>query len=228
MLLQLLVLEETSFIVYKKKHSKAKGRAEERYSHNPAISKVSSMSTTQNTKKNWLDEDLQENNSTINIVPLSQKYVFFFKDDGMYYVYSKAAVVQHVLLSFVFEWEWTTKCKGPQHDWSCHVLQVGVQQRKVKYNFPTLRICSKEMSDILAAQVNKRMMDWVILINKSGVCLAKTAQTGFVLMLLVSGLFLHREGGSSEKKVWTAGTAKMNTLLGFSLWVGIYYSCWRC
>jgi len=99
------VLEETSFIVYKKKHSKAKGRAEERYSHNPAISKVSSMSTTQNTKKNWLDEDLQENNSTINIVPLSQKYVFFFKDDGMYYVYSKAAVVQHVLLSFVFEWE---------------------------------------------------------------------------------------------------------------------------
>lgn len=31
------------------------------------------MSTTQNGKKNWLDEELQENNSRINVVPLSQK-----------------------------------------------------------------------------------------------------------------------------------------------------------
>lgn len=78
------------------------------------------------------------------------------------------------------------------------------------------------MSDILAARINERMMDWVVLINESRIYLVKTAQTSFMLMLLISGLFPHREGGTSEKNIWTPGTAEKHVFLGFSLWVGIY------
>lgn len=67
--------------------------------------------------------------------------------------------------------------------------------RKVKYNFCVLSICSKEMSNIWAARVNERMTNWNTLINESRICLVKTAQPGFMLMLLMSGLFLHRKEG---------------------------------
>lgn len=49
------------------------------------------------------------------------------------------------------------------------------------------------MSDILAARINERMMDWVKLINESRICLVKTAQSAFMLMLLMSGLFTEKE-----------------------------------
>lgn len=106
---------------------------------------------------------------------------------------SKADVVQHVLPSFIFEGKRIMKFKGPQHAWSCHVLWVDIQHRKVTYNFLTLRICRTEMS--MAARVNERMMKWVILINESRICLVKRSQTGFMPMLLMSGLFLHRRQG---------------------------------
>lgn len=57
---------------------------------------------------------------------------------------------------------------------------------------------------------------------ESRICIVKTAQTGFMLMLLVSGHLLHREGGASEKNAWTPGTAEKHKWLGFSSWVGIY------